>query len=88
MNQYYVFDLYSSTVGIVPELEQTERSGFNDKIDDKEAGLLQTSFIISFMLFSPVFGYLGDRYTRKYLMAFGLFFWCAFVFAGSFSVVI
>lgn len=75
-------------VGIVPELQQTGRSGFHDKINDEEAGLLQTSFIISFMICSPIFGYLGDRYTRKYLMALGLFFWCAFVFAGSFSVVI
>lgn len=74
-------------IGIISELQQVDRSGFGSKIDDKEAGLLQTSFIISFMMFSPIFGYLGDRYTRKYLMAVGLTFWCVFVFAGSFSVV-
>ena len=28
---------------------------------DKYLGLLQTAFVISYMLFAPVFGYLGDR---------------------------
>lgn len=67
--------------GILPELE----SFFG--LDDTEGGFLQTSFIISFMLFSPIFGYLGDRYKRKYLIAFGLTVWSIFVLVGSFSVV-
>ena len=35
------------------------------KISDTEAGFLQTIFVISYMIFAPVFGYLGDRYSRK-----------------------
>jgi MFS family permease len=54
------------------------------KIDYSQAGLLQTSFIISYMLLSPLFGYLGDRYNRKYIMAGGIFFWSAVTLAGSF----
>ncbi len=77
--------LLVTDTGIITELQNKERSGF--QVDDKEAGLLQTSFIVSFMVFSPIFGYLGDRYTRKYLMAVGLLCWSAFVLAGSFSVV-
>ena len=35
--------------------------------NDARAGILQTAFIISYMLFAPVFGYLGNWYSRKYL---------------------
>ena len=35
-------------------------------ISDAEGGLLQTAFIVSYMVFAPVFGYLGDRHSRKY----------------------
>ncbi|XP_074600502.1 lysolipid transporter protein spinster [Brevipalpus obovatus] len=44
-------------------------------LNDKQGGLLQTVFILSYMLMAPIFGYLGDRYSRKYLMAGGIFFW-------------
>ncbi|XP_019848762.1 PREDICTED: protein spinster homolog 1-like [Amphimedon queenslandica] len=72
--------------GIMTELQNVTRNGFNETIDDTEGGLLQTTFIISFMLLSPIFGYLGDRFTRKYIMAVGIFVWSGFVFAGSFSI--
>lgn len=54
------------------------------KIGNTEAGLLQTSFIVSYMIMAPVFGYLGDRYSRKYIMAFGVTFWSLTTLAGSF----
>jgi len=47
-------------------------------------GLLQTAFIVSFMIFAPLFGYLGDRYSRKAIMAFGVFLWSIFTLIGSF----
>nr|CDS28448.1 protein spinster [Hymenolepis microstoma] len=53
-------------------------------IDSKRLGLLQTSFIISYMCLSPVFGYLGDRWKRKYLMIIGLSVWTLFAFVSSF----
>ncbi|CAE1177147.1 SPNS [Acanthosepion pharaonis] len=53
-------------------------------LDNKESGLLQTAFILSYMAFSPIFGYLGDRFNRKYLMAMGILFWSCVTFAGSF----
>ena len=52
-------------------------------INTTESGLLQTVFIISYMIMAPVFGYLGDRYSRKYLMAAGILFWSATTFLGS-----
>jgi len=47
-------------------------------------GLLQTAFIVSYMIFAPLFGYLGDRYSRKAIMAAGVFLWSIFVLIGSF----
>ncbi|XP_040907426.1 protein spinster homolog 3 [Toxotes jaculatrix] len=44
-------------------------------ISDSTAGLLQTVFICSFLLLAPLFGYLGDRYNRKYIMIGGLSVW-------------
>ncbi|XP_050410079.1 protein spinster homolog 1 [Patella vulgata] len=49
-----------------------------------EAGLIQTSFICIYMVFSPIFGYLGDRYTRKYIMACGISLWSLVTLASSF----
>ncbi|KAM6983948.1 protein spinster homolog 3 [Tautogolabrus adspersus] len=44
-------------------------------IRDSTAALLQTVFICSFLLLAPLFGYLGDRYNRKYIMIGGLSVW-------------
>lgn len=77
--------------GIITQLENVKRNGFhidghNEPVDDTEAGLLQTAFIASYMILSPLFGYLGDRYTRKYIIFFGILLWSAFTLTGSFSV--
>ena len=53
-------------------------------VNQAQLGLLQTSFIVSYMIFSPIFGYLGDRYNRKYIMAGGILFWSVITLAGSF----
>ncbi len=36
------------------------------------------------MIFAPIFGYLGDRHSRKLIMAFGVFLWTVFTIIGSF----
>jgi len=53
-------------------------------INDKEGGLLSTAFIISYMLLSPLFGYLGDRYNRTVLMSCGIIGWSVITLASSF----
>ncbi|NTX12683.1 MFS transporter [Myxococcus sp. CA056] len=44
-------------------------------INDTQAGLLGTMFIVVFMLASPVGGFLGDRYPRRLLVAGGVLLW-------------
>ncbi|XP_037077335.1 protein spinster-like isoform X2 [Pollicipes pollicipes] len=53
-------------------------------VNDSMAGLLQTVFIISYMIFAPLFGFLGDRYSRKWIMALGVFIWSLTTLLGSF----
>lgn len=53
-------------------------------INDKEASLLSTAFIVSYMLLSPIFGYLGDRFNRTIIMSCGIVSWSAITLASSF----
>lgn len=66
-----------TVAGVLPEI-----SGFYG-LNKSQAGLLQTSFIVSYMVFAPLFGYLGDRYSRKFIMAGGVLFWSAMTYLGS-----
>ena len=51
---------------------------------DDMLGMIYTAQAVAFMVFAPMFGYLGDRYSRRVLMAVGLFIWSIFLLAGSF----
>ncbi len=53
-------------------------------LNHAESGLLQTSFVISYMVMAPIFGYLGDRYSRKYIIIIGVLFWSFTTLLGSF----
>lgn len=53
-------------------------------IKDATAGFLQTVFICAYMIFAPVFGYLGDRYSRKTIMLVGIFIWVGAVLLSTF----
>ncbi|CAH0563338.1 unnamed protein product [Brassicogethes aeneus] len=53
-------------------------------IQNGKAGLLQTAFILSYMIFAPIFGYLGDRYSRRWIMAAGVFLWSMTTLCGSY----
>eukprot|EP00091_Calanus_sinicus_P014216 TRINITY_DN31646_c0_g1_i1.p2 TRINITY_DN31646_c0_g1~~TRINITY_DN31646_c0_g1_i1.p2 ORF type:complete len:124 (-),score=27.85 TRINITY_DN31646_c0_g1_i1:266-637(-) len=47
-------------------------------------GLIQTAFVVVYMAAAPIFGYLGDRYSRKYLMALGVIIWASLSLTASF----
>lgn len=50
---------------------------------DIESGLLQTAFVISYMICAPIFGYLGDRYSRRWIMILGVALWSGTTILGS-----
>lgn len=68
-----------TVAGVLPDIEHYFR------IDDEKSGLLQTVFICSYMFLAPVFGYLGDRYNRKFIMSVGITFWSAVTLASSYT---
>lgn len=41
-------------------------------------------FIVSYMIFLFIFGYLGDRYNRKFIMGGGIILWFFLIFFGFF----
>jgi MFS family permease len=48
-----------------------------------QSGLLSTCFLIGYMLTAPIFGYLGDRHSRKWILVGGILYWCLAAFSGS-----
>ncbi len=44
-------------------------------INDGQAGRLVTAFMIGYFVTSPFFGWLGDRFSRKWLIGAGIFVW-------------
>ena len=44
-------------------------------LDDAQVGRANTMFMVGYFFTSPFFGYLGDRFPRKWLIAFGILFW-------------
>lgn len=54
------------------------------KISNAQVGLMQTAFIVAYMLFSLAFGYIGDRFNRKVIISIGIFCWSAVMLMSSF----
>jgi MFS family permease len=61
-------------------------------INDGQTGRLVTAFMIGYFITSPVFGWLGDRCSRKWLIATGIFVWSLGTiltgFAATFAILV
>lgn len=44
-------------------------------LNDDQGGTLNTAFMLGYFVTSPIFGFLGDRLPRKWLIALGIFVW-------------
>lgn len=55
-------------------------------LNDQQIGWLMSSFILVYMLASPVFGVLGDRHSRPRLIAAGVAVWSIATAAGGLAV--
>src|ERR1043166_6278372 len=45
------------------------------QLSDEQLGTIQSAFIWGYFLTSPIFGYLGDRVPRRWLVGAGVFVW-------------
>jgi len=68
LNLFNYLDRYVVSAVLTPI-----RAEFN--VGDDELGRMNTIFMIGYFVTSPFFGYLGDRASRKWLIAFGIFVW-------------
>src|SRR5215469_2519567 len=50
------------------------------KVTDAQIGLLTTTFFWFYMCAAPFIGYLGDRYSRRHIVAVGIMIWSGFTF--------
>ena len=55
------------------------------RIDDTKFGWVGASFMIVYTIFSPLMGWLGDRYNRKVLLAAGVGLWSLATVGTAFS---
>lgn len=53
------------------------------EINDQQAGWLGSAFMVSYTLLSPFMGWMGDRVTRKYLLAGGVGLWSLATFGSG-----
>ena len=85
LNLFNYLDRYVLSA-VLPSLQ----SGLH--IDDGHAGRIVTAFMFGYFVTSPFFGYLGDRFPRKWLIALGIFIWSLGTlltgFAGTFGVLL
>jgi MFS transporter, Spinster family, sphingosine-1-phosphate transporter len=54
-------------------------------VSDGELGRIATIFMLGYTLSSPLFGFLGDRFDRKWLIVVGVVVWCAATAGTGFS---
>ena len=45
------------------------------RLTDEQGGRLNTAFMLGYFVTAPLFGYLGDRAARKWLIAVGIAVW-------------
>jgi MFS family permease len=67
-------------------------SAERDKYVDFQIGLLATAFMVSYMVFAPVFGFFADRMSRWWLIGVGVILWSlasgATGLAGTFLILL
>ncbi|HUB66850.1 MAG TPA: MFS transporter [Candidatus Methylacidiphilales bacterium] len=84
LNLLNYFDRYVMSAVLTPMQKDL-------RLDDAGAGWAASAFMLGYFLTAPVFGYLGDRYPRKFLMLAGVVVWslatAASGWAQNFSVL-
>ncbi|HEY6251693.1 MAG TPA: MFS transporter [Candidatus Angelobacter sp.] len=52
-------------------------------VNDTQIGLLTATFFWFYMCAAPLVGYLGDRYSRRHIIAVGIMIWSGFTFLSA-----
>lgn len=81
LNLFNYFDRYVLSA-VLPGLQK------DLGLDDGKAGNLATIFMLGYFLTSPFFGWLGDRASRKWLIAGGILIWSSATIMTGFAASI
>lgn len=85
LNLFNYFDRYVLSA-VLPSVQR------DLGLADSQGGWLGTAFMLGYFVTSPLFGYLGDRSSRKWLIAAGIFIWSVGTlltgFAATFAIMI
>ncbi len=68
LNLFNYLDRYVLAAVLLPVQKELD-------LTNAAAGWLTSAFMIGYFCTAPLFGYFGDRSPRKWLIAFGVFFW-------------
>lgn len=79
VNLLNYFDRY-----IVQAVEPRVSAEFG--LSNTDAGFLVSAFVLGYFIFSPIFGFLGDRYDKRKVMAVGVVLWSLCTAMTSFAV--
>ena len=83
---YFILIVFLPTISFLKGvLEDVEKEFEMDQ--EWMGGLIQTAFIICYFIGAPAFGYLGDRYSRKWLIILGIVMWSSSIMVSSFMPV-
>jgi predicted MFS family arabinose efflux permease len=78
VNLLNYFDRY-----IVQAVEPSITADF--ALSNAQAGYVVSAFVLGYFVFSPIFGFLGDRFDRRRVMAVGLIAWSVATALTSFA---
>ena len=78
LNLFNYFDRYILSA-VLPYIQSDFHLGYGD------AGRINTAFMIGYFVTSPLFGYFGDRGSRKWLIAIGILVWSAGTVLSGFA---
>ena len=81
---FFSVHLHRYTRAIHKKTTQIVKLYFN--VGNTEVAVLQTVFVISYIIFAPIIGYFGDKCNRKWILIMGILLQVASILAGSFVV--
>ena len=81
---FFRVHLHRYTRAIHKKTTQIVKLYFN--VGNTEVAVLQTVFVISYIIFAPIIGYFGDKCNRKWILIMGILLQVASILAGSFVV--